>query len=147
MDWWQTLLVTISTFVVTKLVDHFIAISKEKRELSKARKSKKIDQIENLMDEVSVYYEVTMSWKHHEMKQEYYRKLMKDDDYLIGKYNRYKGIASHARDVLHHCKIIASEENPETSTARADLSKLKDELAQKYDMFIKACEEEIESTV
>ncbi|TOF31936.1 hypothetical protein CGJ28_23165, partial [Vibrio parahaemolyticus] len=78
MDWWQTLLVTISTFVVTKLVDHFIAISKEKRELSKDRKSKKIDQIENLMDEVSVFYEVTMNWKHHEMKQEHYRKLMKD---------------------------------------------------------------------
>nr|WP_050907912.1 hypothetical protein [Vibrio harveyi] len=146
LEWWQPFFVTIATVVITKLVDHVIAISKEKRELSKARKSKKIDQIENLMDELSVYFEVAMSWKPYSEKACHYEKLFSDDDALIGKYNRYKNIVSHGREVLHYCKIIASEESPNTPLKVDNTKELKDVLSKKYHEFITVCEQEIKTT-
>ena len=146
LEWWQPFFVTIATVVITKLVDHVIAISKEKRELSKARKSKKIDQIENLMDEISIHYEVAASWKPYSEKACHYKKLFCDDDLLIGKYNRYKDVVIHAREVLNDCKYIASRENPEAAMTDDCPDKLRNDLSVKYHAFITACEQEIKAT-
>ena len=111
MEWWQTLLVALSTYAFTKTVDHWLSISKEKREFKKLRREKMLEEIEDLKDEVGRYYELTANWKLHEMKTDKYRDMMTEDDNLIGKYNKYPEIANSARDIIHWCKYSCPREN------------------------------------
>ncbi|HBN6259965.1 TPA: hypothetical protein ACOL2D_003858 [Vibrio parahaemolyticus] len=148
MEWWQAFLISIVTLIVTKLLDLIISTSNEKRNFLVNRKTKKIEQIESLMDEVSIYFEVSMNWKSYEDNADKYKKLRTEDDYLIGKYCRYKQVASKARDVIQYCKIIESEENPQSDMYRhSDPNQLRSELQNVYDSFIDCCEREIRSTI
>ncbi len=74
MDWWKTLVVALCTYALTKIVDHVISISKEKREFKKLRREKMLEEIEDLKDEVGRYYELTANWKAYEMKTDKYQK-------------------------------------------------------------------------
>jgi hypothetical protein len=140
MEWWQILLVALTTFIVTKAVDFFIDLSKEKRNFHNLRRAKMLDEIEAFKDEVGRFYELASNWKSHEMKVEQYQAMMIDDDRIIGKYNEYPRIAVAGRDLIHWCKIVAYfEREPQT-----DLIKAKKELSEKYKVFIEVCNEQLD---
>lgn len=46
MNWWQTLIVALSTLVVAKVIDLFVSKFTEKREFNKFRRDKITDEIE-----------------------------------------------------------------------------------------------------
>lgn len=143
MEWWQTLLVALSTYAFTKTVDHWLSISKEKREFKKLRREKMLEEIENLKDEVGRYYGLAANWKSHEMKTDKYRDMMTEDDHLIGKYNKYPEIANSARDAIHWCKIVADAEREYTT----DVIESKKELSEKYKEFIRVCDEQLDKMI
>ena len=143
MDWWQTLVVALGTYAFTKITDHLISISNEKREFKKLRRDRMLDEIEKLKDEVGRYYELAANWKSHEMKAEAYAKMMVEDDQLIGKYNKYPDVVSAARDAIHWCKIVAHDERENGD----ELLKNKTELGEKYHEFIKVCDSQLDNAV
>ena len=145
MDWWQTLVVSIATLATTKIIDHCVSVGKERREFTKSRRNMKLEKVDKLVDEISVFYEVTMNWKPYEQNENHYNQLLVDDDIIIGKFNRYPKLIANARKVIHHFKIIAVDERDKTNAH--DLTVLKSELAALYSDFLKASELELDNTV
>jgi hypothetical protein len=143
MEWWQTLVVALCTYGFTKFVDHLIYISKEKREFKKTRRERMLTEIEELKDEVGRYFELASNWKSYEMKADKYKKMMLDDDHVIGKYNKYPDIVNAARDALHWCKIVSDDEKKR----RDSLAGNKKELVNKYSAFIKICDKQLDNAV
>ena len=115
MNWWQTLIVALSTYVVTKVIDFIISIVSEKREFKKFRREKIYNEIEELKNEIGKLYELAANWKAFEEKQKSYLTNFENDHELIGKYNKYPTIANTARDTIHWCKIVASCEMKHTN--------------------------------
>lgn len=143
MVWWQTLLVALATYAVTKAVDHLLAISREKRDFKRHRRERAFAEIEELKDEIGRIYELSANWKAYDAKAEEYAKALTRDDYLVGKYNKYPDIAAAARDTVHWCKIVAFDEK----SRQEDLIQNKKELSEKYKMFIRTCESYVETLV
>jgi hypothetical protein len=140
MEWWQGLVVAVTTYAVTKLVDHFIAISQYRHEFKKKKTENAFAEIEDLKDEVGRLYERSANWKSYEMKADDYEKALANDDYLIGKYNKYPEISRAARETVHYCKIVAYDEREH----KDDVVKSKKELSAKYKEFIVVCNNYIE---
>jgi len=143
MNWWQTLIVALSTYVVTKGIDFVISIVSEKKEFKKFRREKIYNEIEELKNEIGKLYELAANWKAFEEKQKSYLTNFENDHELIGKYNKYPNIANTARDAIHWCKIVASSEMKHTN----NLIENKKELGEKYVLFIQACEEHLNNLI
>jgi len=110
MNWWQTLIVALSTLIVTKTIDFLVSKFSGKREFNKFRKEKISDEIETLKNEIGILYELAGNWKSFEEKQRSYLSNFENDHELIGKFNKYPSIAQAARDTVHLCRIVASSE-------------------------------------
>jgi len=136
MNWWQTLIVALSTYVVTKVIDFVVSIVSEKREFKKYRREKIYNEIEELKNEIGKLYELAANWKAFEEKQKSYLTNFENDHELLGKYNKYPTIVNTARDTIHWCKIVASCEMRHTD----NLIENKKELGEKYSLFLQACE-------
>lgn len=142
MEWWQTLAVALSTYAVTKFIDYWISILNEKRDFKKLRRVKELEEIEDLKDELGCYYELASNLETYEMKAEKYNEMMTNDDYLVGKYNKYPKIAKLARATIHLCKRVASDEKVSVPNAE----KSKKELSEKFREFIKVCNDHLENS-
>ncbi len=143
MTWWQPLIVALSTLVVAKLLDLFVARFNEKREFNKFRRQKEFDEIETLKDEIGKLIELTSNWKSFEEKQQLYIEEFENDHKIIGKFNKYPSIAQAARDTVHWCSIVASCEMKHTD----DLIENKTELRNKFRIFLSACDNYMDSMV
>jgi hypothetical protein len=143
LDWWQTLLVALGTYAGTKLVDHLLAISREKRDFRKHRRERAFSELEELKDEIGRLYELSANWKAYDIKAEEYVKALAHDDYLVGKYNKYPNVAAAARDTIHLCKIVAFDERERDR--HGELISNKKELTVQYQAFIQVCDKYIES--
>lgn len=143
MNWWQTLIVALSTLIVTKLIDLFVSKFTEKREFNKFRREKISDEIEVLKNEIGKLFELAANWKSFEEKQRSYLTNFQNDHELIGKLNKYPSIAQAARDTVHWCIIVASCEMRQTD----DLIENKKELGEKFKKFLTACDDYMNSLV
>ncbi len=88
-------------------------------------------------------YELAGNWKNYESKQQQYEKAFEADHILVGRLHKYGDVAQAARDIVHWCKIVASEER-ELAKNRADT---KSELAEKHRHFLAACNKYLDSLV
>lgn len=143
MNWWQTLIVVLSTLIVTKLIDLFVSKFTEKREFNKFRREKVSDEIEALKNEIGKLFELAANWKSFEEKQRSYLTNFQNDHELVGKFNKYPSIAQAARDTVHWCRIVASCEMKQTD----DLIENKKELGEKFKKFLTACDDYMNSLV
>jgi len=69
MNWWQALIVALSTLIVTKVIDLFVSKFNEKRDFNKFRREKISDEIETLKNEMGKLIELAANWKSFEEKQ------------------------------------------------------------------------------
>lgn len=136
MDWWQTLIVTLVTIVVTKATDEAMAWFKDKREFRKFQRDKAYSEIDELKSEIGWIYQVGANWKGFELKETDLKKIAETEDRLVGRYNKYPDIASTAKDVVHWCKIVCYAEK----SHEVDVFEAKNNLIEKYKAFSKACE-------
>jgi len=143
MNWWQALIVALSTLVVSKVVDLFESWFKEKREFNKFRREKINDEIEALKNEIGKLFELASNWKSFEEKQRSYLTNFENDHELIGKFNKYPSIAQAARDTVHWCRIVASCEMRYTN----NLIENKKELGEKFRKFLITCDDYMNSMV
>ena len=143
MSWWQTLIVVLLTSIVNKLIELFGSRYAQKTEFHKFRRAKVFDEIEILKDEIGVLFELAANWKPSEEKTGSYIRAFENDHELVGKYNKYPPIAQAARDTVHWCKIVADCERKCTD----DLIKNKQEMGEKYRMFLTACDDHIKKLV
>lgn len=143
MVWWQTLVVALSTLVLTKTVDIVISVYAEKRNFKKMRRELALKEIEELKNEVGIIYELAANWMAYKEKEEAYKSKFLTDYHMVGKYNKYPVVAQAARDVIHWCKIVASDERE----SGYELIKNKNELGEKFKLFLVACEDYLETVV
>jgi hypothetical protein len=143
MNWWQTLIVALSTLIVTKVLDLIFLKFTEKRELNKYRRERISDEMEALKDEIGKLCELALNWKSFEEKQRSYLTNFENDHELVGKFNKYPPIAQAARDAVHWCRIVASCEMKQTH----DLIENKKELVSKFKLFLKTCDDYIKNLV
>jgi hypothetical protein len=143
MTWWQTLIVALSTLIVTKTVDFIISKFSEKRDFSKFRREKTSDEIETLKNEIGVLYELAANWKSFQDKQKSYLTNFENDHELVGKFNKYPSISQSARDMVHWCRIVASDEMKDAD----DLIENKKVLGEKFKKFIDTCDVYLKSLV
>ncbi len=143
MNWWQTLIVALSTLIVTKGIDLFISWFTEKREFNRFRRERITDEIEALKNEIGKLFELAANWKSFEEKQRSYLVNFENDHELVGKFNKYPSIAQAARDTVHWCRIVASCEMKQTH----DLIENKKEMGEKFKIFLSACDEYVKSLV
>lgn len=143
MNWWQALIVALSTLIVTRVLDFVLTMLTEKSELNKYRREKVSDEIEILKNEVGKLYELASNWKSFEEKQRSYLTNFENDHELVGKFNKYPQIAQAARDTVHWCRIVASCEMKQTD----DLIENKKELGNKFIVFMSACDDYIDNLV
>lgn len=143
MTWWQTLVVALATYVVTRGADHVIAYFGEPRDFRKRRREFALHEIEQFKAEVGRYVELAANWQPHENKQSTYLELFESDYELIGRIKKYPSVAKAGRDALHWCKIVASEEQRNSG----ELPERKKELEEKYKTFLAKCDEYLESIV
>lgn len=137
MIWWQTLIVALAVMIVTKAADTLLAIISEKRKFKWYRREKAHEEIESIKSDIGVIYELAMNWKPFDSKQQEYIQSLGRDHQLIGRFNKYPDIAKHARDVVHWCNIIAEAEMKKETE---ELTKLKPQLAEKYQSLIRSCD-------
>ena len=143
MNWWQALIVALSTLIVTKVIDLFVSKFTEKREFNKFRRENISDEIESLKNEIGKLFELAENWKSFEEKQRTYLTTFENDHELVGKFNKYPSIAQAARDTVHWCRIVASCEMRQTD----DLIENKKELGDKFKIFLNACDDYMNSLV
>ena len=143
MNWWQALIVALSTLIVTKVIDLFVAKFSQKREFNKFRRESISGEIESLKNEIGKLFELAANWKSFEEKQRTYLTNLENDHELVGKFNKYPSIAQAARDTVHWCRIVASCEMNLTD----DLIENKKELGNKFKIFLTACDDYMNSLV
>jgi superfamily I DNA/RNA helicase len=143
MNWWQALIVALSTLIVTKLIDLLVSKFTEKRDFNKFRREKISDEIEALKNEIGKLFELAENWKSFEEKQRSYLTNFQNDHELVGRSNKYPSIAQTARDTVHWCRIVASCEMRQTD----DLIENKKELGTKFKKFLTACDDYMNSLV
>jgi hypothetical protein len=144
---------TILGGILAKVFDFWIAILKEKRDFVRSGKEQAREEIEQLKNQVGTIYELSINWKAYREKQVEYENFFAKDYEVIGRCNKYPGIAAAARDAVHLCKIVASRERDQFSTAAsgdmdsntADLVSSKEALVAQYQAFIQTCDKYIES--
>lgn len=141
MTWWQTLIVVLSTLIVTKVADLVVSMFTQKREFNKFKRERIYNEVESLKNEIGKLYELAANWKSFNEKHRSYLTGFEKDDELIGNFNKYPSIAVAARDAVHWCKIVATCERECTN----DLIENKKELAEKFKLFLKTCDEFINS--
>ena len=137
MTWWQALIIALATYAVTKGVDVWVSLLSEKREFRKRRRDLALSDIEKLKDEVGALYELAANWRSYESKRDNYAQAFEADHLLIGRMHKYGDVAKAAKDTVHWCKIVASEEQEGSSGTTHSKSKL----AEKHKQFLAACEE------
>lgn len=143
MTWWQTLMVALITYAFTKFVDLAISFATERREFRKHRRDLALTDIEQLKDEIGTFYELAANWKGFDQKQSSYIEAFKADHELIGRINKYPPVAQAARDTIHWCKIVASDERQGANSTVEN----KKELSEKYRNFLGQCDEYLSSLV
>lgn len=143
MVWWQTLIVALATYAVTKLVDQLVTHLREPREFRKRRQELALQEIEQLKGDVGRYVELAANWKPYEWKESAYLDLPENDHELIGRLRKYPPVANAGRDALHWCKIVASEEKQ----LPGEPLEPKKELNEKYNIFLSKCDEYLDSIV
>lgn len=136
MTWWQALAVALTTYAVTKLIDLMIGSVMDKREFKKRRRELALSEIEKLKDEIGTLYELAANWKAFDQKAQAYRSVFERDHELVGRSNKYNPIAQAARDAVHWCRIVANEEH----NAGGSIFEQKKELANKFHVFLQACD-------
>ena len=135
MDWWQTLIVTLSTIIVTKGIDIVVTVITQKKDFDKFKRQKIYEEIDALRDEVGIIYELAANWEGYQQKEQEYMRLFIKRNTLVGKYNKYKTIADSARWLIHWATIVAAEES-----RHGDVDKAKDELHKAHALFIDECD-------
>jgi hypothetical protein len=141
MEWWQTLIVALATYSVTKSIDLWVSIKSEKREFKKLRRELCLKDIEQIKDEVGIIYELASNWRHFQEKQTAYIQYFESDHELIGRVHKYPIIVQATRQLLHWCKVTANEEQD----ASREVIIHKEELAKKHKLFLEQCEKVLES--
>ena len=144
MIWWQALIISLSTLIVTKIIDLIIYKFTEKKEFNKYIRQKKTEEIETLKNEIGKLFELSANWKPFDEKQKFYLENFVNDHELVGKFNKYPSIAQAARDTVHWCRIVASYE---MRLAIEDAVKNKKIMGEKFEIFLKTCDDYIESMV
>jgi hypothetical protein len=122
---------------ITKAIEYYMAVDKEKRDFTNARRNQMHAEIEALKNEVGIIYELAANWQDHASKAKKYFDAFDDDYKLIGKYNKYREVASAARDTIHLCKVVAYFE---MDRSKGDVVAAKLELTLKYREFLAACD-------
>src|SRR5882672_10175827 len=89
---------TLVVLAITKVIDYFAAIDKDKREFKNSRRDKVYAEIEELKNEVGTIYELSTNWQAYDSKAAKYLEAFNDDHKLIGNYNKYSEVAATARD-------------------------------------------------
>ena len=143
MSWLKLLevpiIIVLLTYIVTKLFDFLISIWSEKREFQKFKREKTYNEIEELKEELGKLVELTSNWKGYDQKEEEYINNFYNDHELLGKYSKYPTIANSLREILLQCKIVAScERDFDKATIKE-----KEELNNKYEKFLKKCDDHI----
>lgn len=134
---------TILGGIITKVLDFRFAILQEKRDFVRSRREKACEEIEELKNQVGTIYELSSNWNAYEVKRGDYATFFAKDHEVIGRYNKYPDIAAAARDTVHFCRIVASDE--QEADRRGDLVSHKKELRAKYQAFVQTCDKYIES--
>ena len=81
--------------------------------------------------------ELSLNWKTFDQKQETYIQRFESDHEIIGRFKKYTTVANAARDTIHWCSIVASCEMRHSD----DLVENKNELENKFQKFLKICDE------
>jgi len=138
---------TILGGIVAKVIDIWASILKEKRDFIRSGREKAREEIDELKNEVGTIYELSISGKVYREKQLEYEKFFAKEHEVIGRYNKYPDIAQAARDTLHFCKIIRSDERDREirHLDSSDLLKNTEALTAQYQAFIQACNSYIQT--
>jgi hypothetical protein len=136
---------TILGQIISKALDYRFAIWNEKRDFVKSQKKKAVEEIEELKNQVGTIYELSNNWTSYDTKLGHYAKFFEKDHEVIGRYNKYPKIAEAARNTVHFCKIVASDEKD--GDRHGSLISNKRELREKYQIFIQTCDKYIENFV
>ena len=135
LNWWQTLITVFGTIIITKIADVFYAQNMDKLNYKKYRRELTVKELEALINEFSVLYELAGSWKGFKEKQPLYLKIFENMHELTGRFNKYgPDIVQAARDVAQWCSIVASEEKKGKAPHQE-----KEEMGKEYKVFLKKC--------
>lgn len=100
--------ITICTIFLTKFLDDYLNSRKEKRDFKQKIKLKELDEIENIFNKISMYYELFSSYYSKEYKQDKLKSLLEEEFDLLSKCHKYSELVQPIRDILHLFKLISS---------------------------------------
>jgi len=133
---WQGFFIAMGTYALTKLIDLAISLAQEGREFRKMRRELALKDIEAIKDLIGTFYELVMSWDSFGNKQKRYAENFADEHKIVGRCNKYPPLGQAATDVVHWCKIVASDEASHADTLRDE----KKNLHEKYNFFLEECQ-------
>lgn len=128
--------------IIAKLLEFWFASLQDKRDFRRSRREKACAEIEELRNQISVFYQLCISWDEHKATLPDLAIFMAKEHEVIGRCSKYPKIAAAAQDTVHFCKIVLSDAQKQEMR---DLTSTKRELATKHRAFIQACDKYIES--
>lgn len=143
MTWYQTLINAFISMFKAKFIDVYYAILMEKRKFREKRRNLALKEIEEARKQIGIIYELAANWNDFEIKRQRYIKFFENEHILIGRLHKYGNLANIARDVIHYCKIVASDEMNKDTSVIED----KKLLYTKFKEFQNACDTYLDSKI
>ena len=127
-----TLIISIITFVLVILITAYFKLEFKK-------KYDKYKEIENFKNKIGIIYEIAMSHKSSQQKQNEYKLHSARIDELIGKFNKYESIAEIGRLVKRESEFVIFHEQEDGPKF---LMENRIELKNEYGLLLKKCNNE-----
>ncbi|MDY0320193.1 MAG: hypothetical protein RBR23_00540 [Arcobacteraceae bacterium] len=105
----RSVVITFSIVFLTKYLDDILNSRKGKREFKQKIRLQEIDEIENIFNKISMYYEVFSSYYPIEYKKGKLKTFYEEEFILLAKCHKYNDLVQPTRDFLHLFKIMASD--------------------------------------
>ena len=143
MQWWQILITAILAMLITKILDNFFSKKQEKKVLKEKIILKDIEEIDDIFNTVSIYYELSLSYYPTQSKNEKLEEFYDDNKEfnLIGKCHKYPTLVQSVRDIIQLFRTIAftnindpinRDENEKLRTKFVDIQKITQNLKDTY---------------
>ncbi|MGK0256365.1 MAG: hypothetical protein ACI81I_000982, partial [Arcobacteraceae bacterium] len=109
MEWWQILITAILVIIIMKMLDNFFSNKNDRRELKQKLILKDIEEIDDIFNTVSIYYELSLSYYPTQFKNEKLDEFYNDNKefHLLGKCHKYPTLVQSVRDIIQLFKKIA----------------------------------------